>query len=758
MLEHMEDNPDKSPRATPRVANLLRVMSVEEKVAQLCCIRARDLIDDDGSFDSQKALTLLANGAGSCDPIRLPISEVIHFRNRVQEFLRKHTANRIPVIFHEEGCHGVLAPEATSFPAPIGLASSWDTELHERVFATVAAEMRSRGIHHALTPVVDINHEPRWGRTDETMGEDPFLNGVLGASIVRGLQGADLGGIGKDRVAATLKHFAGHGVPEAGVNRAPGHLGERELRERHLAPFKHIIATTKPATVMPSYNEVDGLPSHANKWLLYDVLRHELGFEGLVVADYHGVRELFKCHHVVNDDDEAALLAFDVGVEVDLPMGEHYTRLVQLVRDGKVSMAAIDRSVARVLELKNSLGLFEEPAADAITAKMLVESESARKLALEAAQKSIILLKNRNGLLPLDAVRFPKIALVGPHADDTRLGSYSGEPLHKNSILDGIRRKVAGAAEILHARGCRLTTNETDNPRWSWEKVRLQEFPSPEENAADIAHAVKIAQGCDLVVLVLGENELICRETWAQDHYGDRTSLDLFGAQNALADAMFSLGKPVIVYLMNGRPLAIPHIVERADALLEGWYMGQETGEAVADILFGDVNPSGKLTMTIPRHVGQVPFYYNHKPSARGIPNLDTHDSPLFPFGFGLSYTTFDYSNLCIVPERIRPEGNAEVSIKITNTGSRVGDEIVQLYIRDVAASVTRPVKELKGFKRITLDPGAFEMITFVITPEMLQFYGRDMRLLVELGDFEIFVGRSSAEGVTGLLHVVEQA
>ena len=740
-----------------RVADLIKRMTLEEKTAQLRTAWELEAITDtNNNFDPQKAEKILRDGLGGFGPVRLHIAQEVEFRNAAQKFVLEKTRLGIPLIFHEEGCHGMLAPEANSFPVPIGLACSWDEDLVERVFTVVGAEMRSRGVQQALTPILDICRDPRWGRTDEMLGEDPFLNGRLGIAMVRGMQGLDPERIGDGHVATTLKHLTGHGQPEAGVNRAPAHLGRRELFESHLVPFQMVVAAAHPAAVMPSYNEIDGVPSHINRWLLQDVLRKQFGFDGLITSDYFGIRDLREFHHVAETDADAARRAFDAGVDMDLPAGANYTELVGLVKAGKISERAIDTSVARVLRLKFRLGIFENPYAEAATAKALAGRESTKTLALEAARESIVLLKNKDGLLPLAKGAHKTIAVIGPHAADTRLGSYSGEPPYTVSILAGIKSAAGDSVKVLYAKGCSITTNEGSSAMRAWRYVDRQQFPSTNDDQAGIAEAVKVARDADLIVLVLGENELICREAWSADHFGDRASLDLFGRQNELAEAIFNLGKPVVVYLMNGRPLAIPHIVEKADAVLEGWYMGQETGHAAADILFGRVNPSGKLTITIPREVGQLPIYYNHKPSSHGYPYLDADNRPLFPFGFGLSYTTFAYSRPVLSAAEMKTNGRVEISVTVTNTGKMAGDEIVQLYIHDKVASVTRPVAELKGFRRVSLAPGKNETVSFTITPDMLAFYDMEMNRVVEPGEFEITLGPSSSEGKTALLRVVE--
>lgn len=740
-----------------RVADLLGRMTLEEKVAQLRVAADPKLITNtNGVFDETRAAGVLGGGLGEFAALVKPIAEEVALRNAVQQYLLTKTRLGIPIIFHAEACHGMLAPEANSFPVPIGIAGSWDEALVERIYTTVGAEMRARGVQQALAPILDICRDPRWGRTDETLGEDPFLNGRMGVAMVQGLQGRDPEHIGEGHVATTLKHVAGHGAPEAGVNRAPIHIGPRELLEDHLAAFRTVINETHPTSMMATYNEIDGVPSTVNRWLLQDVMRSQFGFDGLIVSDYDAIRFLIDWHHVAATKRDAARRAFSAGVDMDMPTGECFPELVDLVKNGKISKSAIDASVARVLRLKFRLGLFENPYADAAAAQALFAKESTKTLAREAAQKSIVLLKNQNGLLPLAPGKYKTIAVIGPNADDTRLGSYSGEPAYVATILEGIRREAGPAAKVLYAKGCSITTNEGPSSMNAWMKIDRQQLPTAGQDRADIAQAVKVAAGADVIILVLGENELICREAWSDDHFGDRASLDLFGRQSELADALFQLGKPVVVYLMNGRPLAIPQIVEQAGAVLEGWYAGQATGQAAADIIFGRVNPSGKLTITIPRNVGQLPIYYNHKPSSRGFAYVDADNRPLFPFGFGLSYARFEYGEPQLSAPEMKTNGSVEISTSVTNQSQVAGDEIVELYIHQRVASVTRPVRALKGFRRISLAPGESKRVHFTITPDLLALYDMDLKYVVEPGEFEITIGPSSDTGKTAVLTVVE--
>jgi beta-glucosidase len=523
-----------------------------------------------------------------------------------------------------------------------------------------------------------------------------------------------------------------------------------------LVPFRIAIQDAYPAAIMPAYTEVNGVPNHDNKWLLQDVLRGEWKYDGVIASDYEGIELLATSHHVAADQAEAALLAMQAGVEIDNPSGVAYLNLPDLVKQGRLAESAIDTAVRRVLRLKFQLGLFENPYGDAEKSTQLVNLDSSKALALKSAQESIVLLKNSDQILPLAKDKYKTIAVIGPNAASARLGSYSGDPLYKVSILDGIRKKVGNSANVVYAEGCKIITNLPESSMQAWKQSIVPRFPSDEQNRASIAAAVDTAKQADVIVLVIGENEVLSREAWAPDHLGDRSSLDLPGAQNDLADAMFATGKPVIVYLMNGRPLAIPHVVEKAAAVLEGWYMGQETGNAAADILFGDVNPSGKLTITVPRSTGQIPIYYDAKPSARIFNYIDESNRPLYRFGYGLSYTTFGYSDPTLSLPDMGRDGHVTVSVTVTNTGQRSGDEIVQFYIHQTISSVTRPVEELRGFQRITLAAGASQKVTFNVDKSTLAFHDINMNYTDEPGDVEMMVGPSSADLKKVTLHVTK--
>jgi beta-glucosidase len=739
-----------------RVDDLIKRMTLDEKIAQMQCvwIGKGALQADDTSFDPARAAASYPNGIGmfarpsdrqrgaasaagnAGDTANRGPKETADYVNAVQKWALEHTRLGIPVLMHEEALHGYVARDATSFPQAIGLASSFDPDLVTQVFSVAAREMRARGANLALAPVVDVAREPRWGRIEETYGEDPHLCGVMGKAAVIGFSGTTLP-LAPDKVYATLKHMTGHGQPESGTNIGPANVGERALREDFFPPFEKIIRETKIAAVMPSYNEIDGIPSHANRWLLTDVLRKEWGFDGVTVSDYMAIDELVGRHHLAADVKEAALQALRAGVDVETPDPKGYTQLAALVREGRAPLAAIDAAVRRVLTLKFDAGLFEHPYADAARADALTATPDAIALARTAAVKSAVLLKNDKGLLPLDGKKVGKLLLLGTHAKDTPIGGYSDVPRHVVSVYEGLQREAqAQGFTLSYAEGVRITEGHV------WGKDEI-EFTKPEVNARLIQEAVAAAQTADTIVMVLGDNEQTSREAWADNHLGDRTTLDLLGQQNDLARAIFALNKPTVVLLLNGRPLSAMLLAERADALLECWYLGQETGHAVADLLFGRANPGGKLPVTIARNTGQLPMYYNRKPSSRrGY--IDGVTTPLYPFGYGLSYTRFEISAPRLAQLRIGVNGSTRVQVDVTNVGRRAGDEVVQLYVRDDVSSVTRPLLELKGFRRVTLAPGQARTVTFDIVPADLAFFGADMKRVVEPGTFTIFAGPDS--------------
>lgn len=752
---------DPSLPVAQRVEDLLRRMTLEEKVAQMMGVwQDKDKIQDGkGGFSARVAKKNFPDGIGqisrpgdrvgtkdkSGEPIAAGAKanvinregrEAAEYANAAQKWAVEQTRLGIPLLMHEEALHGFVGRGATSFPQSIALASSWDPAMVERIFSVAAREMRLRGANLALSPVVDIARDPRWGRIEETYGEDPWLVGEMGLAAMRGFQGTTLP-LAKDKVFVTLKHLTGHGQPESGTNVGPAQISERTLRENFFPPFERAIRTLPIRAVMASYNEIDGVPSHVNKWLLDDVLRKEWGFEGAVVSDYFAIRELKTVHHMIDNLDEGAVRALEAGVDVELPDGETFTALPALVKAGRVSEARIDEAVRRVLRMKFEAGLFENPYVDPKIADAQTATPDALALAREAAGRCIILLKNDN-ILPLDASAAGTLLVVGTHAVDTPIGGYSEVPREVISVLDGVRAAAGPALKVDYAEGVRLTESRV------WEADEVVPV-SDAINDKLIAEAVAKAASADRILLVLGENEQLSREAWAKTHLGDRASLELFGRQKDLAEALFKLGKPVIVLLLNGRPLAVNLLAEKANALLEGWYLGQQTGHGVADVLFGRVSPGGKLPVTIPRDVGQLPLFYNAKPSARRGYLFDDI-TPLFPFGYGLTYSSFTLDAPSLSKPSIGIDEKVTVSVTLRNTGSRKADQVVQLYLRDLAASVTRPVKELKRFQRVTLEAGAATRVDFTLEPDDFALWDLEMRRRVEPGRFSIGVGFDSVD------------
>lgn len=740
-----------------RVADLLSRMTLDEKTAQLVGTWQTGLpqtssarfVDSSGKFLPDRAAIALKNGLGEMtrpSNQREPREEA-DFTNTMQKWLREHTRLGIPVIFHEECLHGDVAPRGTSYPQAIALASTWDPTLVHDVFAATAAEVRARGAQQCLTPVLDLARDPRWGRTEETYGEDPYLVSRIGVAAIEGFQGSGPF-VDKEHVIATAKHFAVHGQPEGGTNAAPGNYSERVIREYFLKPFQQAVEEAGVGSVMASYNEIDGIPSHSNKHLLDDILRQEWGFRGMVVSDYFGITQLRTLHHVVDSDAAAAKMALEAGVDVELPSADAFTHLEDMVKSGDVSEIYIDRAVARILRMKFLTGLFDDPYVDPDYAEKITNDAQHGELSLKAAHEALTLLKNDGNLLPLDKTKYKRVAVIGPNAADVHLGGYSGEPAHSVSILQGIKNKLGSNADVLYSEGCKITES---TPVWEADKVVLGD---PALNAKRIQEAVKVAQKADVIILALGGNEQTSREEWAEDHLGDRDNLDLLGNQDDLARAILGTGKPVVVVLLHGRPNSINYIAENVPAILDGWYVGQEGGTAIADVLFGDYNPGGHLPITVPHSVGQLPDYYYQKPSAkRGF--LGDTVKPLYPFGWGLSYSTFQYANLRLAPSTIGTQGETTVSVDVTNTSRVRGDEVVQLYIRDEVSSVTRPVEELRGFQRITLDRGETRTVNFKLGLDGLSLLNRDMHRVVEPSNFKIMVGSNSVDLISTELKVV---
>jgi beta-glucosidase len=728
-----------------KVEMLISEMSMKEKVAQLVGVWCGGIEDFDDTFlnDKEKMMETFGVGIHSVHPSFLTLRETVDQRNKIQKYLFDETRLGIPALFFDEGPHGLMRKDATVFPQVIGLSCSWDTGLFQDVYRIVALEMRSRGSHHVFSPNIDVCTEPRWGRVEETCGEDPYLTGVLGSAAVIGYQGFNDGTIGPYSVAATVKHFAGHGQPESGINQAPSNISRRLLFEKHLLPFKMCIDASKPFSVMPSYNEIDSVPSHCNTWLLNDILKDMMGFKGMIVSDYYGIEHLHVRQSVAENPKHAAQRALSAGVQCEFPVPTCFKFIEQLVNEKKIDGALVDNAVRMVLHQKFLMGLFDNPFIDYGRAVEISRRKEHTELALDAARKSIVLLKN-DSILPLRLNEYKTIAVIGPCAKETGLGGYSGEPYKQVSLYDGIVNRVGVCANVICAQGCKLTDNSTIS-FYNWKNDPV--IPSSaDENRVLIADAVAIANTADIVILAIGENEQLCREAWGKGHVGDTHTLELFGEQSVLADAMFATGKPVIVYLSNGRPLSITSINAKANAVIEGWYMGEQAGTAAAEVIFGDISPSGKLTITFPKSVGQLPLYYNHKPQAHYLDYLALDSKPLYPFGYGLSYTTFSYSTIRLSSREMTLDESVVASIDITNTGTMDADEIVQLYIHDCVASVTRPVMELKDFKRISLKKGATETVNFTIDKGKLAFWNIDMQYVVEPGEFEIMIGRSSID------------
>lgn len=742
---------DPSQPIDARVRDLLARMTIDEKIAQLGSVWAFEVMEG-MAFSEPRAQDRLKHGIGQITRIggatNLPPNDSAALANAIQKFVIERTRLGIPVMVHEECCSGYMANGATLFPQTIGVASAWNAEITEAMGEVIRVQMRAVGGHQALAPVLDITRDPRWGRIEETFGEDPYLAGRIGSAYIKGLQNDSLA----EGIIATGKHFVGYGMGEGGRNWAPVFIPERELREVFVRPFEAAIREVGLGSIMNAYHEMDGVPVGGSTAIMRRLLREQIGFEGLIVSDYFAVDMLAGYHRVVGSKTEAAALALEAGIEVELPSTNCYGDPLKAgLESGQIDIALVDAAVKRVLEMKFRLGLFEQPYVDPDSAIMVFDTPDQRQLALELARESMVLLKNDSDLLPLSK-ETARIAVIGPNAHSVRnlMGDYSypahietllendafntgrpdqlesiERPVEMVTLLEAIRDKLPGA-DVQYAKGCEVLDDSTEG----------------------FAEAVALAQQADVAVLALGDkagltDDCTCGEA------RDRANLNLPGVQGELLRAVVATGTPVVLVLINGRPLTLTWEAEHVPAILEAWLPGEEGANAIADILFGDYNPGGKLPVTFPRHVGQIPLFYNHKPSGNRSHwkehYVDTSVHPLYSFGFGLSYTQFAIDNLHIAQDAVQVSDEVVIRVDVTNTGSRAGDEVVQLYIRDQVSSITRPVMELKGFARVALDPGETKTVQFVLPVNLLAFYDRDMRYVIEPGTIEVMIGNSSA-------------
>ena len=767
----------KNPNAAipDRVRDLLSKMNVEEKVAQLesgwtlpafGMFQIPSPVEGD-HVNEAMAKKIVGNGLGTYAFLdeflgtggsHNPRLSAQH-RNLLQTWVIKNTRLGIPIMFHGEALHGAVTTGATSFPQAVALGSTWDPELLQKMFSTVALEVRASGNTLVLAPVLDLSRDPRYGRVEEMYSEDPYLVAQLGTAAVKGLQGLQNANdrLDGNHVYATLKHFV-HGQPENGTNVGPSDFSERTMRSIFLYPFEQVVKNAHVEAVMPSYNENNGgIPSHANTWLLKNVLRKEWGFTGLTVSDYTAVEQLAGLQHVAQDNAAAGLLALKSGVDMELPTPSGYPALVAAARDGKLSAKELDEAVGRVLTAKFRAGLFEHPYADEDRAANEVGNKEHAKLARQVADEAIVLLQNKSSVLPLDPAKIKTLAVIGPNGKKERLGTYSGLPPYYISVFDGIQKRAGAGTNVVFAEGCRISEPDTAP---NLNTFMPYDAPKEETDRKLLQEALEAAKSADVIVLALGGNETVSRESignigMGKPSYGDSDTIELPGRQNELAHEIAKLGKPTVAVLLNGKAYAIEQLAAEVPAIVEGWYLGQETGNAIADILFGDVNPSGHLPVTIARNVGQLPVYYYKTPAARrGY--VFHENTPLFPFGLGLSYTTFKFGEPTLDRDQISPKQTAKVSVSVTNTGSRAGDQVVQMYIHHRVSSVVQPVIALRGFKRVHLEPGAATTVSFEVGPDQLSILNAEIQRVVELGQVEIMVGASSAETASALLTIAE--
>ncbi|VGO12539.1 Beta-glucosidase BoGH3B [Pontiella desulfatans] len=733
-----------------RVELLLSSMSVEEKVNQLTSAYAKT--DQEGNAPgglAEEFKTRLEQGLGSVQFVNLPhdAGQSAELANMIQTHLLDQSGRGIPVLLVGEACHGLIAHKATSFPQAIALASTWNPALVERVYAVAAKEARSRGNHLMNTPVLDLARDPRWGRMEETYGEDVHMVTQMGLAAVRGLQGVGET-VDANRVVSTLKHFAAYGQCDGGRNFAPTNVPRRLFMEEILEPFRQVFSKAQAWGVMPSHSEVDGVPAHGDGRLLVNLLRKEWGFKGVVVSDYHDIHRLDLLHHVVPTQQDAALLALRAGVTLDFPEGASYRTLIESLDCNPEYRPDLDDRVREVLTLKFMLGLFEQPFVDAGRAVEIQDDPEKKNLALEAAEKAVILLKNSKHTLPLDKGKLKRIAVIGPNAEETILGGYSHWMTSARSIKDGLEDYLTGSdVEICFARGCGITAGgKTFAQLETGEELNtpVETIPYDVEQES-IRAAAEMAKGCDVAVVCVGDDYFSTREAfYMRETLGDRGSIDLVGNQEALVQAVIETGTPTVVVLMHGRSISINYANAHAAAILDGWYLGEETATAICKTLFGENNPGGKLVVSVPRSSAHLPCHYSQRHSANWKGYLFEDSSPLYSFGFGLSYTTFRLDNIALSASVIQAGDSCGVSLDVTNTGQMAGDEVVQIYLRDVVGSTTRPDRMLKAFRRVSLEPGQTKHLSLTLDAEAFEMIDLDFERVIEPGAFTVFVGTSS--------------
>lgn len=728
-----------------RVAILLSKMTLEEKIAQVCAVSVRHASAiEEGFVNSEMQLfARIKNGIGSLENPFDPRTSGQSAKqiNLMQKFLVDSTRLRIPAIVGSECLHGHAGAGSTIFPQAIAMACSWNSTLVNQVFDITGREARLRGSTEAHTPVLDLGRDPRWGRIEETYGEDAYLVSQMGYAAVTGMQGSNSGMPGKTHIISSPKHFAGYAQVAGGRNFAPTAMSTRTFHDDILVPFRVAVTKANALGMMASHCDIDGIPAHGNRWLLIELLRDQWGFKGIVVSDYNDIERLNLFHHVAENINDAAKMALKAGMDLDLPNMNAYGNLKEVITADPSLIKNLDESVRRILSVKFKLGLFDNPYVDVAECEKQVGSKENIAVALKMAEESIVLLKNDNSTLPLKKEQLKSIAVIGPNAASLYTGVYSIPNNRIISILDGIKKEAGNSIEINFAEGCKIPEVSPNNITNT--QVIMYTL---EEEEKTIEDAVLVAQKSDVVVICVGGNIHTSREAvYSPEHKGDRSNINLFGNQEELIKRVSKTGKPIIMVLMGGKPYAITEVEKQANAILSTFYCGEQAGIAISNVLFGKVNPSGKTCVSFPRSVGQLPIYYSQKATAFYKDYIDETSDPLYAFGHGLSYTTFDYKDLKLEKQTITKNEPLRFSVTVKNTGKVAGAEVVQAYFSDKVASVTRPEKLLVSFDKVFLEPSEEKTVFFEISPqEDLSFTGIDYKRVIEPGKFELLIGKAS--------------